>query len=155
MADAPAPPPGMSPLSPHLVCADAAAEIAFLVKAFGATEMVRLPDDRGRIMHASVSLNGGSVMLADEGLGGSESRGPKALGGTPVTLHMILADADAAAASAVAAGGTAIMPVADMFWGDRYGIVASPNGHLYALATPMRQVNPEDLGALAKEAMGG
>jgi len=128
-------PEGMHQLSPHLVCDGAADAIAFYANAFGAEELIRLPGENGRLMHAAITINGSSVMLVDEnreyGL-----LGPKALGGTPVTIHLIVPDADAAYDRAVRAGATPRMPVADMFWGDRYGVLEDPFGHLWSLATP-------------------
>ena len=114
--------PQVGSLTPHLVCRGAAAAIDFYTKAFGAEEMMRLPDKQGKLMHAAVSINGSTVMLMDEYLdyGGTS---PQHLGGTAVVLHLMVPDVDAAFARAVAAGATVIMPVADMFWGDRYGQV--------------------------------
>ena len=96
---------------------------------------MRLPGEDGRLMHAAISVNGSSVMLVDE----NREYGllsPKALGGTPVTIHMIVGDVDATYDRAVAAGATARMPVEDMFWGDRYGVLEDPFGHLWSIATP-------------------
>src|SRR5881409_1850333 len=88
-------PDGMHTVTPHLVCAGAADAIEFYKKAFGAVEMVRLPGKDGKLMHACVSINGSSVMLVDEspqfGI-----LGPKALKGTPVTIHLVVADVDRA-----------------------------------------------------------
>ena len=105
---------GMHALSPHLVCAGAAAAIDFYRQAFGAVELIRLPGPDGKLMHACVSINGSSVMLVDEypEHGGLS---PQALGGTPVTIHLIVDDVDAVVARAVAAGATVVMPVEDMF----------------------------------------
>ena len=140
-------------LSPHLVCAGAADAIKFYEQAFGAKEMIRLPGPDGKLMHACISINGSSVMLVDE----NRQYGmlsPKALGGTPVTMHLIVEDADAAAAKAVAAGAKVIMPVADMFWGDRYGVVEDPFGHRWSLATPKRQMSEAEIREAARKAMG-
>ena len=130
-------PEGMHQLSPHLVCDGASDAIAFYERAFGAQELIRIPGDDGRLMHAAMSVNGSSVLLVDE----NREYGllsPKALGGTPVTIHLVVADADATYDRAVAAGATARMPVAEMFWGDRYGVLQDPFGHLWSVATPQR-----------------
>lgn len=123
-------------VTPHLVCADAAAAIAFYKNAFGATEMMRIPGEGGKLMHACLSINGSAVMLADEvcEIGNTS---PTTLKGTPVTMHLLVGDADAAAARAVAAGAKLLMPVADMFWGDRFGVIEDPFGHRWSLAQPM------------------
>ena len=137
MTDVPNLPPGMHELSPHLVCDGASDAIDFYVRAFGAEELIRIPGDDGRLIHAAVSINGSSVLLVDEnrdyGL-----RGPKTLGGSPVTIHLVVPDADATFDRAVAAGAIAHMPVAEMFWGDRYGVLEDPFGHLWSVATPQR-----------------
>ncbi len=139
-------------LCPHLVCDGAADAIDFYARAFGAEEMMRLPGANGKIMHASVRLNGRIVMLVDENPAYGIV-GPKALGGTPVTLHLNVPDADKAAARAVAAGATLLMPVADQFWGDRYGIIVDPFGHRWALATPNRALSLDEIKAAAEAAM--
>jgi uncharacterized glyoxalase superfamily protein PhnB len=146
-------PTGMHALSPHLVCAGAAAAIDFYKAAFGATEMVRLAGPDGKLMHASLCINGSSVMLVDENREfGMLS--PKALGGSPVSIHLIVPDADAAAQRAVDAGATLKMPVRDMFWGDRYGMVEDPFGHAWSVATPQRApMTAEELSAAAQKAM--
>ncbi len=126
---------GMHCLSPHMVCDGAAAAIDFYVAAFGATEIERTPGPDGKLLHAAISVNGSSVMLVDENLEfGMFS--PKALDGSPVTIHLIVDDADAWMERAVAAGGVEAMPVQEVFWGDRYGVVVDPFGHAWALATP-------------------
>jgi PhnB protein len=145
-------PPGMHALSPHLVCAGAADAIDFYKAAFGATEMVRLAGPDGRLMHACLSINGSSVMLVDENRDyGMLS--PKALSGTPVTIHLIVQDVDAVAQRAVAAGAILKMPVRDMFWGDRYGLLEDPFGHHWSVATPQRApMTAEELATAARTA---
>jgi len=141
-------PDGMHQLSPHLVCAGAADAIDFYVKAFGATEMVRLPGPDGKIMHASVSINGSSVMLVDEMLEHG-IKSPKTLGGTPVTIHLIVPDVDAFVERAVAAGAKVTMPVEDAYWGDRYGVLEDPFGHSWSVATPIKQMSVDEIAAAA------
>jgi PhnB protein len=136
------------PVTPHLVCAGAAKAIAFYKDAFDAIEMMRLEGPDGRLWHALLNINGSSVMLADE-FPEMGNTSPTTLKGSPVTLHLGVPDADAAAAKAVSAGATVVMPVADQFWGDRYGIVADPFGHLWSLATPKETLPPEEIKARA------
>lgn len=128
-------PKGMQGVTPHLVCEGAADALAFYARAFGAEELVRLPGPDGRLMHASMRVNGCGVMLVDA-FPEHGSPGPRSLGGTPVTINLFVPDADAWAARAVAAGATVKMPVDEQFWGDRYGIIEDPFGHLWAIATP-------------------
>jgi uncharacterized glyoxalase superfamily protein PhnB len=143
---------GMHVLSPHLVCAGAAEAIDFYKRAFGATEMMRVPGKDGRLMHAAVRINGSSVMLVDE-MPEWGALGPKALNGTPVTIHLVVPNVDEVVEQAVAAGARVIMPVADMFWGDRYGQIEDPFGHRWSVATPTRQMSVEELQAAAATAM--
>lgn len=144
--------PNVPSLIPHLVCDDAAAAIDFYKRAFGATEMVRLPAPNGRLMHASITINGAPVMLVDSDPAWN-ARSPRSLGGTPVSIHLYVGDADAVAAQAVAAGAKVIMPVADMFWGDRYGVVEDPFGHQWSVATPQRQLGVDELVEAGRKAM--
>jgi PhnB protein len=137
-------PDDMTAVTPHLVCAGAAAAIDFYVKAFGAVEIARLPGPSGKLMHGHIKINGASVMLVDE-MPEWNSLGPTALKGTPVTIHLYVADADHFYARAVAAGAKASMPLQDMFWGDRYGQVEDPFGHKWSIASHIRDVNPEDM----------
>jgi uncharacterized protein (TIGR02246 family) len=153
----PAQPPSVGAVhsvTPHLVCRDAAAAIAFYEQAFGAHELVRLPGPDGRLLHACVVVNGSTVMLCDEfpEMGG---KAPTTLHGTPVTIHLPVPDADAAVARAQEAGARVIMPVTDMFWGDRYGLVEDPFGHHWSIATPIRPVAPEDLPRALEAALPG
>ncbi|NUJ80661.1 VOC family protein [Methylocystis sp. FS] len=142
----------MRSITPHLICAGAADAIEFYKKAFGAEEMMRLPGPNGRLMHGSVRIGDSMVMLVDE-VPEWGTLGPKALKGSPVTIHLMVDDVDAVFAQAVAAGATVKMPVADMFWGDRYGLVVDPFGHVWSIATHMRDLTPEEILEAGREAM--
>ncbi len=144
-------PPFMSGLAPHLVCDGAADAIAFYKKAFDAEEMMRLPGPDGKLMHAAVIINGAMVMLVDE-FPDMNSLGPKTLKGTPVVLHLIVANVDEAIAQAEKAGAKVVMPAADMFWGDRYGQVEDPFGHLWSIATPVKSMSAGEILAASKNA---
>lgn len=147
-------PDDMHTLTPHLVCAGAAAAIDFYVKAFDAIELARLPAPNGKLMHAMVKIGDSPLMLFDEAPEWG-SRGPQTLKGTPVILHLYVKDVDAAMAQAVAAGATVTMPATDMFWGDRYGQITDPFGHQWSLATHIRDVSPEEMQAeMAKQCQG-
>ena len=143
-----------SNLSPHIVCAGAADAIEFYKAAFGAEELMRVPGPDGKLMHAAIAIDGAMILLADENPAyGAMS--PTTLGGTPVTLHLNVADADAAIARATAAGATVLMPAADMFWGDRYGQVSDPFGHRWSIAHPLggKAMNEEELAHAAEDAL--
>jgi PhnB protein len=132
---------------PHLVVDDAAAAIDFYVKAFDAVELGRLAGPDGRLVHAAVTINGSTVMLNDDfpEMCGGKSMTPKALGGSPVTIHLQVTDVDAKFAQALAAGATEVMAVEDQFWGDRYGMLADPFGHHWSLGQPVREVPMDEL----------
>jgi uncharacterized glyoxalase superfamily protein PhnB len=137
-------PNDMHTVTPHLVCAGAADAIEFYRKAFNAAEEARLPGPDGRLMHAMVRIEGSAVMLVDE-MPECGALGPKSLKGSPVTIHLYVEDADAVVARAVAAGAKVTMPVADMFWGDRYGRLEDPFGHHWSVATHIRDVTPAEM----------
>lgn len=137
-------PDGFHSITPHLVCAGAADALAFYGRAFGATELSRLPSPGGKLMHASMRIGDSIVMLVDE-MPEWGALGPKALNGSPVTIHLYVDDADAAFDRAVAAGATVTMPLADMFWGDRYGIVQDPFGHKWSIAMHQRDVTHDEM----------
>ena len=133
-------PDGMHTVTPHLVCAGAADAIEFYKKAFNAVETSRLPGPDGKLMHASIKIGDSTLMLVDE----SPDWGmlsPKALKGTPITIHLYVENADAFAAHAASAGAKVVMPVADMFWGDRYGVLEDPFGHRWSVATHTRDMS--------------
>jgi uncharacterized glyoxalase superfamily protein PhnB len=142
-------------LTPHIVCNGAAKAIDFYKRAFGAEELMRIDAPEGKIMHAALSINGAMLMLVDE----MKEMGvldPNSLGGTPVTLHLIVTDADAAIDRAAKAGATVTMPAQDAFWGDRYGQVKDPWGHSWSIAHPLgKTLSESELKEAAKEAMCG
>ena len=142
-------PQGMHSLTPHLVCAGAAEAIDFYKRAFDAVELGRMPGPDGKLMHAMVKIGDSTLMLVDE-FPQYGSVGPKALKGSPVTIHLYVKDADATVKQAESAGAKVTMPVADMFWGDRYGRLEDPFGHQWSVATHTRDVTPEEM----KQAMG-
>lgn len=139
-------PHGMHSLTPHLVCAGAADAIAFYTQAFGAIELMRLPAPDGKLMHAMLRIGDSSLMLVDE-MPGCGSVGPASLKGTPVTIHLYVPDVDATFTTAVAAGAKAVMPVSDMFWGDRYGLLEDPFGHRWSVATHTQDLSPDEIQA--------
>jgi PhnB protein len=149
-------PPGHENLIPHLVCDPCSEAIEFYKKAFGAEEIHRMPAPDGRrLMHAAIRIGNSFVFLVDDFPeyceGKSES--PKALKGTPVTIHHYVKDCDAAIKRALDAGATVLMPPADMFWGDRYGVVSDPFGHKWAFATHNKDHTPDQMQAAMKGAL--
>jgi uncharacterized glyoxalase superfamily protein PhnB len=146
-------PDGMHSLTPHLVCANAAAAIDFYVKAFNGVEQARLPGPGGKIMHAQMRIGDSIFMLADD-FPDYGCVGPLALKNTPVYIHLYVEDVDAAYARAIEAGGKPIMQVADMFWGDRYGQLEDPFGHRWSIATHKRDMTPEQIREEMLQSMG-
>jgi uncharacterized glyoxalase superfamily protein PhnB len=148
-------PDGLHTVTPHLVVKGASDAIAFYTRAFGATELSRMPAPDGKLMHASIRIGDSVVFLVDE-FPEYGSCGPIASGGRPpVSIHLYVDDADALYARAVQAGATATMPVADMFWGDRYGQLTDPFGHVWSIATHTRDLTPEQMHAEMKKMMPG
>jgi PhnB protein len=143
---------GMHTVTPHLVCAGAAEAIEFYKKAFDAEEVMRMPAPGGKLGHAAIRIGDSMIMLADE-FPEWGSLSPRSLKGTPVTLHLAVENVDQRFEQAIAAGAVVRMPLADMFWGDRYGVVEDPFGHRWSLATHVRDVSPEELEAGMKQAM--
>ena len=137
-------PDGMHAVTPHLVCAGAADAIEFYKKAFNAVEVMRIPGSQGKLIHACIRICDSPIMLMDEfpEMGGF---GPKSLKGSPVTIHLFVENVDAFVAQAVAAGAKIKMPVADMFWGDRYGAIEDPFGHNWSVATHIRDMTADEM----------
>jgi len=143
-------PAGMHSVTPHLICAGAAKAIDFYTKAFGAVEEGRLPGPDGRIMHAAIRIGDSTVMLVDE-MPEWGALGPKPLKGSPVPIHLYVDDVDGFVARAVKAGAKVTMPVADQFWGDRYGKLEDPFGHHWSVATHVRDVSPDEMQKAMRE----
>jgi uncharacterized glyoxalase superfamily protein PhnB len=141
----------MHTVTPHLTCAGAAEAIAFYKLAFDATELARLPDSKGRVLHAAIRIGDSVVMLNDE-FPESGALGPRARQGSSVTIHLYVDDADAVFVRAVKAGATVKLPIGDMFWGDRYGIIEDPFGHNWSIATHVRDLTPEQIQEAARNA---
>ena len=140
-------------VTPYLCIDGAAAAIDFYKKAFGATERMRMGAPEGKIGHAEIEIEGGLIMLADE-YPDMNFRSPKALGGSPVTVHMYVADVDAFCGRAAAAGATVLRAVADQFYGDRAGQLKDPFGHTWSIATHVEDVSPEEMQKRAAK-LGG
>ena len=146
-------PDGFRTVTPHITVRNAEQAIDFYNKAFG-SELLRAskgPDGKS-IMHAEIRIGDSIVMLNDEypewGV-----VGPQGLGGTAVTIHLYVEDADSLFNRAVQAGATVKMPLNDAFWGDRYGQVVDPYGHQWSIATHKEDLAPDEVAKRGKEAM--
>ncbi len=126
-------------VTPHLTIGEKRAReaIDFYKAAFGAEQAMEphMAEDGERILHAHLHINGGSVMLNDDFPEYGGAAGMPAA----VTLHLHVDDADAWFARALKAGATETMPLADQFWGDRYGQVTDPFGHRWSIGAPVKQ----------------
>jgi PhnB protein len=141
------------PLIPYLTVSDAAAAIEFYKTAFGAMEIDRhYAPESTLIMHAHLVINDGSVMLSDDFSSEREGKSstPQALGGSPVTIHLQMGDVDAFWEKALTAGATVKMPLADQFWGDRYGQLVDPFGHRWSIGERKSPVSEEQLKEAAR-----
>jgi PhnB protein len=146
-------PDGYPRVTPYLVVDGASAAIDFYSKVLGATERMRMPAPGDRIGHAELEIGDSIIMLADEhpemGI-----RGPKAIGGTPVTIHVYVDDVDGVFELAVKEGATATSQVENQFYGDRSGQFEDPFGHRWSIATRVEEVPPDEMEKRASEAMG-
>ncbi len=147
-------PPGFNTVSVHLFVRGAAQAIEFYQKAFGAEVKSAMPGPGGKIMHAEIKIGDSTIMLADE-FPEMGALSPAAIGGSPVVVHIYVNDADALWNRAVAAGAKITMPIADMFWGDRYGKLEDPFGHRWSIATHMEDLTGEEIAARHAKLFGG
>ncbi len=131
-------------ITPYLSVKGGSEAIEFYKKAFGAEEVMRLPNPDGTLGHAEIKIGDAVVMLADE----SSDYGnlsPKTLGGSAVRLHMYVEDVDAFFDRAIAAGAKVLIPLADQFYGDRSGRLEDPYGHVWLVSTHVEDVSPEEM----------
>ncbi len=137
-------PEGYPRVTPYLIVDGASAAIEFYRATLGASERMRMPAPGDKIGHAELQIGDSVVMLADE-YPDMDLRGPKALGGTPVTLHVYVEDADAVFERAVEAGARALRPVENQFYGDRSGEFEDPFGHRWSVATHVEDVPLDEM----------
>ena len=140
-------------VTPYLCVDGAAAAIDFYRDVLGATERMRMPTPEGKIAHAELQLGDSVLMLSDE-MPEIGVRGPRSVGGTPVTLSVYVEDVDAAYDRAVQAGATALSPVEDQFYGDRSGQFEDPFGHRWNIASHVEDVPPDEMARRAAQATG-
>jgi len=147
-------PEGYHTLSAYLTVRGASDALEFYKKAFGAVELMRLNMPDGKIAHAEFKIGDSILMISDENPEcGSTS--PEALGGSPVTLHLYVADADATFSDAIQAGAKEKMPLENQFWGDRMGGVVDPFGHHWLVATHVEDVDPSEFQSRMEACFAG
>jgi PhnB protein len=139
-------------VTPYLIVDDADAAIDFYRSVLGANELMRMADPNGRVGHAELEIGDAMIMLADENPD-MDARGPKGVGGTPVTLHVYVEDVDDVFARAVQNGAKELRPVENQFYGDRAGRFEDPYGHRWNVATHVEDVSEEEMSRRAAAAM--
>lgn len=137
-------PEGYHTATPYLIIKGASKALDFYKKAFGATELLRMPQPDGRIGHAEIKIGDSPIMLADE-FPEMGARSPQALGGSPVSIMLYVDDVDSFSKQAVAAGMKVVRPVKDQFYGDRSGSFEDPFGHQWHISTHVEDVAPGEL----------
>ena len=136
-------------ITPQMVVKGVAAAIDWYTEALGAHELLRnTAPDGTSIMHAELLLGDSRFFVVDEFPDSAVS--PSTLGGTTVTMHLYVRDVDELFTRAVDAGATVVLPVADQFWGDRYGILLDPFGHRWSIASRIEDLSPKKLQERAK-----
>jgi PhnB protein len=143
-------PKGFRSVTPYLTLNDTARALDFYKRAFGAEVLVRMDGPGGKIGHAEIKIGDSIIMLGDE-MPGSGARSPQSLGGTTFGIMLYVENADAVFNQAVAAGAQVEAPIADMFWGDRYGKLKDPFGHSWSVATHMEDVAPAEMSKRMQE----
>lgn len=145
-------PEGYHALTPSIVVEKAADAIEFYKRAFGAKERLRMPGPGDTIGHAEIEI-GDSVLMISDPFPQSSIKPPKAVGATTVGIFLYVDDVDQVVQDAIDAGAQVTMPVADQFWGDRFGVVADPYGHQWMIATHVEDLSDEEIAARGREAM--
>jgi PhnB protein len=144
-------PAGMHSVTPQLTLRDSAQAIEFYKRAFGAQELMRMPGPDGRgIWHAELRIGDSVIFVSDE-MGQGPTAAPSPTHKPTGVTQLYVADCDAVFQAAVQAGARVAMPLADMFWGDRYGNVIDPFGHVWGIATHMKDLSPEEMSKAGQE----
>lgn len=146
-------PDGYPRVTPYLIVDGASAAIDFYRAVLGATERMRMDAPEGKVGHAELDIGDSVIMLADEAPE-MDARSPRSVGGTPVSLHVYVEDADAVFERATQAGAKAMRPMEDKFYGDRMGSFEDPFGHHWHVATHVEDVPPDEMEERAAAAMG-
>jgi PhnB protein len=147
-------PDGYPQISPYLAVDGAADAIDFYTEVFGASERMRMPAPDDKIGHAELQLGDSLIMLADE-FPDMGHRGPKSIGGTPVTINIYVDDVDDVFQRALKKGAKEIRPVENQFYGDRTGQLEDPFGHRWSIGTHVEDVPPDEMEKRAAEMMSG
>lgn len=144
-------PEGFHTIQPSLIVRNAAQAIDFYKKALGAEELVRMPSPDGKIMHAELKIGDSVIFISEESPNMGFCKSPQTLGGCTGTLNVYVSDADKTFNQSISAGAKETVPIADMFWGDRYGIVTDPYGYVWGIATHKENLTPAEMQQRARD----
>ena len=150
MADVMPIPDGYHTATPYLIMKGAAEAIEFYKQAFGAVELFRMPGPDGLVGHAEIRIGDSHIMLADE-MPEMGFKGPKTLGGSPISIMLYVENADAVFAKAIAAGAKEVRPLENQFYGDRSGSIEDPSGHTWYISTHIEDIPEDELARRAAE----
>jgi PhnB protein len=145
-------PEGYHSLQTYLAVEDASKAIEFYKEAFGAEETIRMPGPDGKIAHAELQIGDSKLMLSDP-FPQSNVQPPSERGGPTGSVFMYVDDVDATFEQAQSAGAEVVMPLEDMFWGDRFGTLTDPFGHVWSIATHKEDLSDEEMAERSKAAM--
>jgi PhnB protein len=145
-------PEGYHSLQTYLAVEDASKAIEFYKEAFGAEETIRMPGPDGKIAHAELQIGDSKLMLSDP-FPQSNVQPPSERGGPTGSVFMYVDDVDATFEQAQSAGAEVVMPLEDMFWGDRFGTLSDPFGHVWSIATHKEDLSDEEMAERSKAAM--
>ena len=145
-------PKGYHSLTPYLAVEDASKAIEFYKEAFGAEENIRMPGSDGKIAHAELQIGDSKLMLSDP-FPHSNVRPPSERGGPTGSVFMYVEDVDATFEQAQRAGADVVSELEDMFWGDRFGTLSDPFGHVWSVATHKEDLSEEEMAERSKAAM--
>jgi PhnB protein len=144
-------PEGFHTVTPSLVVRDGAKAIEFYKKALGAEERMRMAGPDGKIMHAELKIGDSIIFLMEEMPNPGNVKSPQTLGGSTGSLSIYVPNVDEVFSRAIAAGGKETMPVADQFWGDRWGNFVDPFGYSWGVATHKEDLSEQEVGQRAQE----
>ena len=145
-------PEGYHSITPYLAVDDASGAIEFYKNAFGAKERLRMPTPDGKVAHAEVEIGDSLIMLSDP-FDQARTKTPSKTGATTVGIFLYSEDVDETYKQALDAGATSASEPEDMFWGDRFASVTDPYGHSWQIATHVKDIEPEEMERLSREAM--
>jgi PhnB protein len=145
-------PEGYHSLTPYLAVEDADKAIEFYKDAFGAQELLRMPGPDGKIAHAELEIGDSKLMLSDP-FPQSNVKPPSERGGPTASIFMYVEDVDAIFEQGQRAGAKVVSELEDMFWGDRFGTLSDPFGHVWSIATHKEDLSEKEMAERSKAAM--